>query len=186
MDTVNITSIWSADNCASVEAKRVALAEANGRAYGAMRDYAAELNNVFASLSITWFTVEANDNGAEQNLIHAEKKALYTALHANHPSGKHPNPSVVWARVRTYGAEELKQAFDTVEGEEGEEGEGESSGGARHTRSLSLRLIEELTTLFKAGQKATRDGTITNKEAEAQTHVGFALYALGVDTNSLK
>lgn len=102
MTKVNITSLASV----ALATKRLALAEANANSYGAMRAYAIELNNQFTGLSVEWYTIEANDNGTEQNLIHAEKKELYAALHAAHPKKKHPNPSVVWARVRQYGAEE--------------------------------------------------------------------------------
>ena len=183
MSQVNITPALVVPSLVDA---RNALALANANSYGAMRKYAIELNASFSALSLAWFTVEHKDNGAEANLIHAEKNALYKALHEAHPSKKHPNPSVIWARVRQYGAEERGVAMQG----EGEQGEGESateaSGTARHTRSLSLRMIEELSTLFKAGQKSTRDGTITTKESEALTYVSSALASLGIDISSLK
>lgn len=183
MGTVNITSTASV----SLATKRLALAEANANSYGAMRAYAVELNSQFTGLSIEWYAVEANDNGTDQNLIHAEKKELYAALHTAHHNGKHPNPSVVWARVRQYGAEEagIEARKNGAEFEQAES-VAEASGTARHSRSLSLRMIEELSTLFKAGQKATRDGTITTKENEALTYVSSALASLGIDISSLK
>ena len=182
---MNITNTVAVSS--TLAAKRNALAEANASSYGAMRAYAIELNSQFAGLSVEWYAVEANDNGVEQNLIHAEKKELYIALHAAHHSKKHPNPSVIWARVRQYGAEEAGIEA-RANGEAFDDGESvaEASGTARHSRSLSLRMIEELSTLFKAGQKATRDGTITTKENEALTYVSSALASLGIDISSLK
>ena len=183
MSTMNITSAVST----TLTAKRLALAEANANSYGAMRAYAIELNNQFAGLSLDWYAVEHKDNGVEANMIHAEKNELYKALHTAHHNGKHPNPSVVWARVRQYGAEESGIEARQGEAEFGETDSAvEASGTARHTRSLSLRMIEELSTLFKAGQKSTRDGTITTKETEALTYVSSALASLGIDLSSIK
>ena len=161
-------------------------AEAAGRSYGAEREYAKALNDEFSMLSVAWFTVEHNDKGAEADLVHSEKALYFKALHAKHPAGKYPNPSVPWARVRKYAQEELKAAFDTNEGEggEGEGGEGDSVG-AKHTRSLALRMTEELTTLWKAGRKAEKDGTIQAREAACLVQVGNALQALGLDLASL-
>jgi len=168
-----------------VAAAREQAAEAAGRSYGAEREYAKALNDAFGDLSIAWFTVEHNAKGAEADLVHAEKALYFKALHAKHPSGKYPNPSVPWARVRKYAQEELKAAFDTNEGEGGEgEGEGDSVG-AKHTRSLSLRMTEELTLIWKAGRKAEKDGTIQTREAAALVQVGNALQALGLDLASL-
>jgi hypothetical protein len=62
-------------------------------------------------------------------------------------------------------------------------GEGEGSGNARHTRSLGLRLIEDLTALYKATKRAE---SLSNKEQQAQTHIVSALGALGVDVATLK
>ena len=109
-----------------VAAAREQAAEAAGRSYGAEREYAKALNDEFGGLSVAWFTVEHNDKGAEANIVHSEKALYFKALHAKHPAGKYPNPSVPWARVRKYAQEELKAAFDTVEGEGGE---GEGEGG---------------------------------------------------------
>ena len=169
-----------------VATAREAAAEAAGRSYGAEREYAKALNDEFASLSISWFTVEHNAKGAEAELVHAEKALYFKALHAKHPSGKYPNTSVPWARVRKYAQEELKAAFDTPDGEAGEGGEGEGdSVGAKHTRSLTLRYTEELTLLWKAGRKAEKEGVIQKREAESLVHIGNALSALGLDLATL-
>ena len=169
-----------------VAAAREQAAEAAGRSYGAEREYAKALNDEFGGLSIAWFTVEHNDKGAEANLVHSEKALYFKALHAKHPAGKYPNPSVPWARVRKYAQEELNAAFGTNESEGGESEGGEAdSVGAKHTRSLALRMTEELTTLWKAGRKAEKDGTIQTREAACLVQVGNALQALGLDLASL-
>ena len=166
---------------------RESAAEAAGRSYGAERAYAKALNDAFGELSVAWFTVEHNAKGAEADIVHAEKAAYFKALHAKHPAGKYPNPSVPWARVRKYAQEELKAAFggaDDESGESGGEGSGESVG-AKHSRSLTLRYTEELTALFKAGRRAEKEGVIQSKEAQALVHISSALGALGIDISAL-
>jgi len=107
-------------------------------------------------------------------LVHAEKKELFKALNA----AKHSNPSTVWARVRKYAQEYIEGVPEKTEGE----AEG-SKVGARHTRSLNLRLVEELSTLFKACKNAD---SLSDKERQAHTHITSALLALGVDVNTIE
>jgi hypothetical protein len=165
-----------------VQAARDQAAEAAGRSYGAEREYAKALN---AALPEGWYTVEHSDKGAEAELVHAEKKLYFKALHEKHPAGKYPNTSVPWARVRKYAQEEAEGVTESA-GSEGGEGEGEGGDvGARHTRSLTLRMTEELTTLFKAGRKAEKDGTIQTREAMALVQIGNALQELGLDLATL-
>ena len=157
-------------------------AEAAGRSYGAEREYAKALN---AALPEGWYTVEHSDKGAEAEMVHAEKKLYFKALHEKHPAGKYPNTSVPWARVRKYAQEEAEGVTESAGGEGGA-GDGEGGDvGARHTRSLTLRMTEELTTLFKAGRKAEKDGTIQTREAMALVQIGNALQALGLDLATL-
>jgi hypothetical protein len=165
-----------------VQAARDQAAEAAGRSYGAEREYAKALN---AALPEGWYTVEHSDKGAEAELVHAEKKLYFKALHEKHPAGKYPNTSVPWARVRKYAQEEAEGVTESAGGEGGE-GEGEGGDvGARHTRSLTLRMTEELTTLFKAGRKAEKEGVIQTREADALVQIGNALQALGLDLATL-
>lgn len=166
-----------------VQAAREQAAEAAGRSYGAEREYAKALN---AALPEGWYTVEHSDKGAEAELVHAEKKLYFKALHEKHPAGKYPNTSVPWARVRKYAQEEAEGVSESAKG--GGEGDGEGEGGdvgARHTRSLTLRMTEELTTLFKAGRKAEKEGVIQAREAAALVQIGNALQALGLDLATL-
>ena len=152
---------------------RVEVAASTANAYGAMRRYAVALN---ASLPAFWYEVEANDSGDTASVVHAEKKALYAEL----KKVQHSNPSVIWARVRKYGAEEAKAA-DAAEGEGGEgEGEGE---GASPNRSMRVRFIEELIKLYKAGK---REGPALEGDLKAaHTFVSSALAELKVDLSKV-
>jgi hypothetical protein len=181
---MSINQIVAAVSSIVAEAREQA-AEAAGRSYGAEREYAKALNEHFDTLSVAWFTIEHNAKGAEAELVHAEKRAYFKALNDKHPTGKYPNPSVPFARVRKYAQEELAIAFGTNEAEADSDTETEGSGNARHTKSLTLRYVDELTTLYKAGKRAERDGLIQTKEAEALVHIASALGALGIDIAQL-
>jgi len=166
-----------------VKAAREAAAQAASRTYGAEREYAIALNG---ALPEGWYKVEHKDTGAVAELVHAEKKLYFKALHEKHPTGKYPNTSVPWGRVRKYAQEEVEGVTESASEGGAGEGDGEEGDvGARHTRSLTLRMTEELTTLWKAGRKAEKDGTIQNREADALGQIGNALIALGLDLASL-
>lgn len=150
---------------------RQGVADAVKRAYGAERDYAEKLCEV---LPVEWYLVEHNDKGEDAKQVHAEKKALFKALN----EAEHTNPSTVWARVRKYAQEHIEGKPEKTEGE----AEG-SSVGARHNRSLNLRLIEELSTLFKACKNAE---SLSDREQDAQTYITSALISLGVDTGAIE
>lgn len=169
----------------NVVAAREEAAGAAVRGYGAIREYSVTLNEAFEGLSVAWFTIEHTAKGAEAELIHAEKRAFFKALNEKHPSGKYPNPSTIWARVRKAGQEELAIAFGSAEAEGAADTEADGSGNARHTRSLTLRYTEELSALYKAGKRAERDGVITSKEAQVHVHISSALGALGIDISQL-
>ena len=153
-----------------IQVLRLAVADAVVRAYGAERSYAEALCNV---LPAEWYLIEHNQKGDDAKLVHAEKKALFAVLNA----AKHTNPSTVWARVRKYAQEYIEGKPDATTTE------GESEGNARHTRSLNLRLIEELSALWKATKRAD---SLSDKERNAQTHIASALTALGVDLATIE
>lgn len=154
----------------SLESLRQGVADAVKRAYGAERDYAHKLCEV---LPVEWYLVEHNDKGDDAKQVHAEKKALFKALN----EAEHTNPSTVWARVRKYAQEHIEGTPEKTEGST------DSSVGARHNRSLNLRLIEELSTLFKACKNAE---SLSDREQDAQTYITSALIALGVDTGAIE
>jgi hypothetical protein len=154
----------------SLESLRQGVADAVKRAYGAERDYAQKLCEV---LPVEWYLVEHNDKGEDAKQVHAEKKALFKALN----EAEHTNPSTVWARVRKYAQEHIEGTPEKTEGST------DTSVGARHNRSLNLRLIEELSTLFKACKNAE---SLSDREQDAQTYITSALIALGVDTGAIE
>ena len=153
----------------AIDTLRANVAEANVRAYGAEREYGIALCSV---LPDEWYLVEHKDTSEQAKLVHAEKKALFDVL----KKANHTNPSTVWARVRKYA-----QAHIEGDAKPAAEGEGESNG-AQPNRSLTLRFVEELTLLFKAGRRAE---SMSDKERAAHTYIGSALGALGIDLATL-
>jgi hypothetical protein len=149
--------------------------------YGARIDYAKTL--VGYSKGVLWYT----DGVALPPLIAAEKAEYYKGLKRI----KYSNPSNAWRMVKKYAFEyAVQQGFiapPSTDGEGKGEGEGEaSSGDARHTRSFSLRVLEDVGGLFKAGRRLEKEGTLTAKEKQALAHLGSALGALGIDLATLK
>ena len=153
----------------TLETLRLDVAEAGVRQYGAERKYAEALCD---NLPAEWFMVEHNDKSADAKPVHAEKAALFDVL----KKAGHTNPSTVWARVRKYAQEFIDPKPETAEGET----EGESVG-ARHTRSLDLRLVEDLSTLWKA---CKRQESLSDKQRQAMTHIGSALDRKSTRLNS--
>jgi hypothetical protein len=153
---------------AVIETLRNNVAEANVRAYGAEREYGIALCSV---LPAEWYSVEHRDTSADAKLVHAEKKALFDVL----KKANHTNPSTVWARVRKYAQEHIEGVPEKKEGES-------ESAGAQPNRSLTLRFVEELTLLYKAGKRAE---SMSDKERAAHTYIASALGALGIDIGSL-
>lgn len=159
---------------AAIETLRANVAEANVRAYGAEREYAIALCE---TLPAEWYMVEHKDTSDTAKPVHAEKKALFEVL----KKANHTNPSTVWARVRKYAKEHIEGAPAASGGADAGEGEGDSKG-AQPNRSFTLRCIEELTLLYKAGKRAE---ALSTKEREAHTYIASALGALGVDLTAL-
>ena len=169
MSNVTVTQV----STVTLEALRQGVADAVKRAYGAERDYAIKVCEV---LPFAWYLVEHNEKGEDAKLVHAEKKALFKALN----EAEHTNPSTVWARVRKY-AQEYAEPKDPADVQAKDDAD--SKVGARHNRSLNLRLIEELSTLFKACKNAE---SLSDREQDAQTYITSALIALGVDTGAIE
>ena len=166
-------NIVIAPDSESIESLRSAVADAVVRQYGAERRYAERLCD---TLPVEWYLVEHNDKGETAKPVHAEKKALFEVL----KKAGHTNPSTVWARVRKYADEYINPKPETAEGET--EGEGEGVG-ARHTRSLDLRLVEDLSTLWKA---CKRQESLSDKQRQAMTHIGSALVSMGIDLTTIE
>ena len=182
----------SAAEILSVARRNAAQALVGG--YGALRDFANDMNYAFANSSVAWYTIEAKDTGAFAQLVHAEKAALFAALHAavqakyviENPGAskeevlkqKYSNPSTIWARARKYAAEQ-------TQGEGSGEGSGEGeTGQTQERRSLLLRTIEECTTLWKAYE---RESQFLDDAAKArQLKLVELLEACGIKRDALK
>lgn len=142
---------------------RAAVGDALKRQYGATQEYAVALCEYLPEM---WYDVEHNSLKEEDKPVLAEAKAFRAALKA----AGHSNPSVMWTRVREAGRLHVE---GPTEGE---------SKGAKPQRSLQLRLIEDLTALWKACQR--EEGKSTQQQ-NAQTHIASALLAMGVDIATL-
>jgi len=167
MSTVTTISVLSLSDL------RNNVGEAVTRAYGAERDYGVRL---CAELPEFWYKVEHQDKGEDAKKVHAEKKELFAVLN----KAKHSNPSTVWARVRKYAQEHAEPKDPAIDGASATT---EAPVGARQNRSLTLRLVEELSTLFKATKNAD---SLSDKERDCQTHIASALIAMGVDVNTIE
>jgi hypothetical protein len=174
MVTVTVPTIATASSVATLRGEYVT---GLTQAYGSGRKYAAELLAFFRAEGFgeEWITMAHDEKGAAGDSMRAERDALYSAL----KSAGHSNPSVKWKQIKRYAEDLIAAEKPAAEGEGEGEGEGESTGGAKHTRSLQLRLIEELTTLYKALKRD--DKVLTDAQRTVFTHVAASLAALGVD-----
>jgi len=164
---------------AIVEARQAELsAVANG--YGARIQYAQSL--VDNSEGVLWYT----DGVKLPEVIAAEKTEYYSGLKAIGYS----NPSNAWRMVKQYAVAYATQiGLIVVEKKpeaEADKAESASSGDARHTRSFSLRVLEDVGGIFKAGQRLDKEEALTPKEKQCLVHLGSALAALGIDLATLK
>lgn len=164
-----------------IAAARGHFVESIGASYGAGRNFAGTLVAYFRTTDVgdAWITMPHDQKGAIGELMRDQRDALYADL----KKAGHTNPSVWWKRIKDYAASAIKaEAVANGEADEADEADGESSG-AKRTRSLQLRLIEDLTTLYKAVKKAGRDATV--QQSEAGKHIGQALVALGIDISKI-
>ena len=164
MENINITKPTEFSRIASL---RIAAIESEVSNYGARKEYAAGLNDI---ASVAWFDLEAN-GGKLPEAIAGEKKAYYEGL----KSIGYSNPSNAWKMVKQYAKQDaIARALFGVVAEETE-----APAGAK-ARPLDLRLVEELTALYKACHKAD---SLSNKQQGAFAHIKDALKAMGVDIN---
>jgi len=152
---------------------RARAVESESTVYGARREYAKGINGLSDT---AWYR-----DGVELPKAIAEEKAeYYKALKAIGYS----NPSNAWKMVKQYALEAAKAEglFGEVADTEGE-GEAGEAGDTRETRSLTLRMVEELTKLHKAAMKIkdSKPEEYTDKVKAAHGHLMQALKAMGVD-----
>ena len=162
---INVTTPTTFSTIATL---RVRAIEADVSAYGARKEYAAGINDI---ATVAWFDLEGNGGKLPEN-IEGEKKAYYAGLKAIGYS----NPSNAWKMVKQYAKADAiaRSLFGVVA-----EAEAESDGAGSKARPLDLRLIEELTALYKA---CTKPDTLSTKQEGAFKGIKAALKSMGVDT----
>ena len=140
---------------------RDAVGDAHKRQYGAVKVYAVKL---CSELPEDWHEVEHTDLSEEAKPTLAEATKFRDVLR----KAGHKNPSVVWTRVRAEGRAHAVGATD-------------EAGKKKSTRSFQLRLIEDLTALYRAGK---REESLSTQQQQAMTHMASALTAMGVDLSA--
>jgi len=161
----------------SVIEARNEVVKAETGSYGAKRKYAGELNNM---MSAAWYHKEST----KSPLIESERQNLMAALKA----ANHSNPHKIWADIKGYALADAQDRglFGETKPEPVQAGEGESTGNANINapRPLQLRLVEELTTLYKVCEK--EKAFLTDKQRDASLHITKALESLGVQVGMIK
>lgn len=162
MENVNVTAPTSFSRIAELRIKAIESEVSN---YGARKEYAAGLNDIATD---AWFNYEGEGLKLPE-AIAGEKKAYYDGL----KSIGYSNPSNAWKMVKQYAKQDaIARALFGVVAEETE-----APAGAK-ARPLDLRLVEELTALYKA---CTKPDTLSAKQQGAFEGIKAALTAMGVD-----
>jgi len=163
--TVNVTTPMTLSTIATL---RVAAIDADRGAYGARLNYAVGLNDI---TDVAWYSLEESGGKLPENIA-GEKKAYYDGL----KSIGYSNPSNAWKMIKQYAkSDAVKRALF---GEVAEVVATESEGAGSKARPLDLRLVEELTALYKACHKAD---SLSNKQQGAFDGIKAALKSMGVD-----
>jgi len=157
------------------------------RKYGATTALAVHLCNELASFTVydanmssivvEWFDIEHSDTREAAKPTLEVAQAFRDSLR----KAGHKNPSVEWTRVRDAGRNHTR-ALAIASGEIVED-DGESNG-ANAKRGLNLRLIEELTKLYKACKKDEK--VLSDEQSSALVFITSALDALHVDPSMIK
>jgi hypothetical protein len=162
---------------AVIEARNNVVSSERG-AYGAKQKYGVELNNM---MTYAWYAKDAE----KSPLIEAERQNLMAALKAIN----HSNPHKIWADVKGYALADAQDRglFGEVKPvAEATPAEGESTGNANINapRPLQLRLVEELTALYKVCEKDK--AFLSTGQKSASLHISKALESLGVNLGMIK
>lgn len=163
----------------SLEALREAYVSANDGLKISGKAYAKGLLD---TLGTSWLDMPHDEKGPAGEAMRNERDALYAALRKN----GHSNPSVKWKQIKDHAREILAEedrAARIAAGESAEDIDAEAEGnGKKETRSLQLRLVQDLSGLYRA---CKRDKTATDQQRKAQMHIAAALADLGVDISKL-
>jgi len=154
------------------------MVDATKTAYGSHIRIAAKFNNL---MPFAWYEMSATEKSENAKILKAHKSELYAAF----KEAGHSNPSVPFKRICDYGrnlanglAPSGKMTIDGVPVEQSDE----SDGAGNAPRSIMLRYVEELTTLWKAADKLDN---LPAKVAAAQKDVEAALKKLGLDVANI-
>ena len=125
------------DTKSMIESYRNNAAKSMVSGYGALRDCALCLSSA-EGFPAKWWEIEARDTGPRAEVVHAEKAALFIALHtavqakfiADNPNAtqatiakqKYSNPSTIWARARQYAAQYEENKSNPAEDESSDTG----------------------------------------------------------------
>lgn len=152
--------------------------DASKTTYGSHIKIAAKYNNI---MPFAWYDMSPTEKSENAKILKAHKRELYAAL----TEAGHSNASVPFKRICNYGrnlANGLSpNGKTTIDGEPVEQAD-ESDGAGNAPRSIMLRYVEELTTLWKAADKLD---TLPAKVAAAQKDVEAALKKLGLDVANI-
>ena len=146
----------------TLEQLRDAVGDTVKRQYGAVKAYALKLCDVLPEY---WYDTEHTDVTESAKCTLAEATAFRDSLR----KAGHKNPSVMWTRVRAEGRAHI-------------EGAPEDSKGKKVSRSFQLRLIEDMTLLYRAGK---REESLSTQQQQAMTHLASALTAMGIDLSTI-
>lgn len=160
-----------------IEARKEVVISERG-SYGAKKKYAVELNNM---MPYAWYAKDAE----KSPLIESERQNLMQDL----KSINHSNPHKIWADIKGYALEDAQERglFGEVKPvADAKPAEGESTGNANINapRPLQLRLVEELTTLYKVCEK--EKAFLTNDQKSCALFITKALEALKVNVGMIK
>jgi hypothetical protein len=156
---------------------------AEASTYGARRELAKRINDK-APADTRWYALESQGQKLPP-VIALIKDEYYKGLKGIGYS----NPSNAWKMIKQYAQEDacdrsMFGEMPTTKGEGEGESEGEGEGNAKHARPLNLRLIEELTSLYKVCKREEK--VLTDKQAKCFVHIASALTALGVELTLIK
>lgn len=171
ISTVVITPVVQIEG-PNIVSLRIAAVESESTVYGARRKYAGAINGIS---NVAWY----RDGVELPATVKAEKAEYYKALKAIGYS----NPSNAWKMVKQYAFENAVELG--LFGEVVKEGDGEveANGETREARTLTLRIVEELTKLHKAADKKRTDNSeeYSDKVSKAHAKMIEALKCMGVD-----
>jgi hypothetical protein len=140
------------------------------RSYGARVDYAHALNDIAES---AWFLPKA----AKDTNVETERVAYIAGLQ----SINHSNPHQAWKKIKEYALADAQERglFGQSKPQPADESDGDDKAAPR---SLDLRLLEELTKLYKA---CKREVGLTTTQEKVCERITQALLDMGVNLSMI-